>query len=124
MDHPNQLHPLVDVASVALEPLGTWPPDGSAISGEPRAWGLTLSDSDGVETGIWECSPGAFPSRRDGRSELMHFIAGEATITDADGTRHEILPGTARFFPDGWSGTWEIRRTVRKTYAMITTRPA
>ena len=32
-----------------------------------------------------------------------------------------MRPGVVRFFPDGWSGTWEIRETVRKTYAIVRT---
>jgi uncharacterized cupin superfamily protein len=115
--------PTVDVLAADLEPLGPWPPAAEAFSGTPHAFGLELSDDGRVQTGIWECTPGSFPSRRDGICELMTFFAGDATITDADGTRHEIRPGVVRFFPDGWSGTWEIRETVRKTYAIVRTAP-
>jgi len=62
-----------------------------------------------------------FPSEKRGISEYMCFLSGDATIVDADGTKHEIGPGAAIFLPDGWSGTWEIRRTVRKTYTIIVT---
>jgi uncharacterized protein len=116
--------PVVDVRSVELAPLGPWPPGIDPYSGTPLAFGLELSDDGHVQTGIWECTPGSFPSRRDGICELMHFVTGDATIIDDDGTRHEIRPGVVRFFPDGWSGRWEIRATVRKTYAIVRTSPA
>jgi len=51
----------------------------------------------------------------------MHFVAGEATITDEDGTEHEIGAGVAMMFPDGWRGTWQVRQTVRKTYTIVRT---
>jgi hypothetical protein len=52
----------------------------------------------------------------------MYFLAGDATITDADGTPHEILPGAAIMLNDGWRGAWEIRETVRKVYVIVPTR--
>jgi hypothetical protein len=112
-----------DVLTAELEPLGAWPPGVAPISGTPEAFALELSDDGRVETGIWECTPGSFPSKRDGCCELMHFVAGDATITDADGTVREVCPGAVIFVPDGWQGTWDIRATVRKTYTIVQTAP-
>lgn len=111
---------VMDVLTVELEPLGPWPPHG-ALEGSPVASGLVISKDDLVETGVWECTPGVFTTRRDGVCELMHFIAGAGTLIDADGTAHEIRPGTVRYVPDGWSGEFRITETVRKTYVSITT---
>jgi hypothetical protein len=113
--------PTVDVLTAQLESIGPWPPGIEPYSGRPQAAALELSDDGHVRTGIWECTPGSFPSQRDGICELMTFLAGDATIIDADGTKHEIRPGVVRFFPDGWQGTWDIRETVRKTYTIVTT---
>jgi uncharacterized cupin superfamily protein len=113
----------VDVLAAQLESLGPWPPGVDPIHGRPVAAGLSLSDDGQVSTGIWECTSGSFASRREGICELMHFVSGDATITDEDGTRHEIRPGVMLFLPDGWCGVWEIRETVRKTYAIVKTSP-
>ena len=112
---------VADVLSAELEGLGAWPPGVAPISGEPEAFALEMSDDGHVQTGIWECTPGSFPSKRDGCCELMHFVAGEATISDADGTVREVRPGAVIFVPDGWRGTWDIRATVRKTYTIVQT---
>jgi uncharacterized cupin superfamily protein len=115
---------LDDAATAALGEQVPWPPGADPPSGS-RAATLELSDDGAVRTGIWECTPGSFASARDGFCELMHFVAGDATIVDErDGTRHEIGPGSVLFVPDGWRGRWEIRETVRKTYAIVTTPPA
>ena len=110
-----------DVLTAELEPLGPWPPGVAPISGTPEAFALELTDDGRVQTGIWECTPGSFPSRRDGFCELMHFVAGDATITDAGGAQREVRPGTVIFVPDGWEGVWDIRETVRKTYVIVRT---
>jgi len=110
-----------DVLAAELEPLGPWPPGVEPIGGHPEAFALELTDDGHVQTGIWECTPGSFPSRRDGFCELMHFVAGDATITDADGARREVRPGAVIFVPDGWQGVWDIRKTVRKTYVIVQT---
>ena len=52
----------------------------------------------------------------------MHFVAGHGWITDANGMRHEIVPGATRSFADGWSGHWDVDATVRKVYVITATK--
>ena len=66
-------------------------------------------------------TPGSFPASKDGVCELMQFVAGSATIVDANGET-TVEPGVVMFLPDGWTGTWTVRETVRKTYALHHTR--
>jgi uncharacterized cupin superfamily protein len=113
-----QTHAEVDVLSLELAPIG---PKPGATDGEPFESSTVLYDDGTVSAGVWECTPGAFPSEKAGISEFMHFVAGEATITDEDGTVHEIRPGVAMMFPEGWRGTWEVRQTVRKTFTIVRT---
>jgi uncharacterized cupin superfamily protein len=54
----------------------------------------------------------------------MHFVAGSGTITDGEGVVTAIGPGVVMLCPDGWSGIWDVRETVRKTYAVVKTRAA
>ena len=107
-----------DVPGVALEVIG---PKAGATAGDPVESALELSDDGRVATGIWEVTPGEFPSEKKGISEFMHFVSGDATITGDDGVSFEIRQGTALFLPDGWTGRWAVRETVRKTYVIVTT---
>lgn len=109
-----------DAVSAVLEVVG--PKDG-ALSGDPVESILELYDDGQTEAGIWECTPGSWQSRKHGVGELMHFVGGHGWITDADGSRHEIVPGAVRFFPDGWSGRWDVDETVRKVYVIVRTTP-
>jgi uncharacterized cupin superfamily protein len=89
-----------------------------ALAGEPVESVRELHHDGRGKTGVWECTPGRFESARAGTTEVMHFVAGEATITTADGTAHEIRPGTVIVAPDGWRGVWDVRETVRKVYVI------
>lgn len=113
---------LHDALAAVLEPLGPWPPGVAPLRGSPEASGVVLWKDERVETGVWECTPGAYPSRRDGQCEVMHVIAGDGTVTSEDGTVHALRPGAVVFLPDGWRGIFEIRATVRKTYVSVSTR--
>ncbi len=109
-----------DAESATLTVIG---PKAGSTAGDPIESVLELYDDGITSAGIWACTPGSWPSSKDGIGELMHFVAGHGWITDADGTRHEIVPGAVRYFPDGWSGRWDVDETVRKVYVITATRP-
>jgi uncharacterized cupin superfamily protein len=104
--------------AATLESMG---PRLNATSGSPVESKLVLYSDGATEIGIWEVTPGTFPARKDDVCELMQFIAGRGTITDATGTT-EIAPGVVMFTPDGWTGTWNVEETVRKSYALHRTK--
>ncbi len=110
------------VDDVLAVELATGRPVPTAVEGEPYESWHVLSDDGRVELGIWEVTPGSFRGETDGIYELMHFVAGAGTITAADGEVTEIGPGVVMLCPDGWSGRWDVRETIRKTYAVVKTR--
>jgi uncharacterized cupin superfamily protein len=93
-----------------------------ATAGEPVESELELYADGRVEIGVWECTPGEFPSVKEGMSEEMLFLSGDATIVGEDGTSYEVGPGKLIVLPDGWRGRWQIRQTVRKIYTIWSTR--
>lgn len=107
-----------DVSSARLE---SGQPVPTAVTGEPYESWHVLSDDGQVELGIWEVTPGSFRGAKEGVYELMHFVAGSGTITDAEGVLTQIRPGVVMLCPDGWSGVWDVRETVRKTYVIVKT---
>ena len=88
--------------------------------GEPLAVTSTTSveRSDGVETGVWECTPGRW-RRQIVQQEFCHFIAGRCTFTPDGGEPIEIRAGDALMMPANTTGIWDIQETVRKTYVLI-----
>jgi uncharacterized cupin superfamily protein len=90
------------------------------IEGVPFAYEKTVFDGADGFFAIWACDAGVFPRVKDRRGSFMYIISGEATITDRDGTSHELTAGSVIALPYGWVGTWDIRRTIRKLYVHST----
>lgn len=88
--------------------------------GEPLAVTSTTSveRSDGVETGVWECTPGRW-RRQIVQQEFCHFVAGRCTFIPDGGDPIEIRAGDALMMPANTTGIWDIEETVRKTYVLI-----
>ncbi|NWD05122.1 cupin domain-containing protein [Pseudomonas gingeri] len=74
--------------------------------------------TDGVETGIWECTPGRW-RRQIVAQEFCHFIQGRCTFTPDSGETLHIEAGDALMLPANSTGIWDIQETVRKTYVLI-----
>lgn len=97
-------------------------PRRGATHGDPVESACELSSDGQTSVGIWECTPGRFPVVRDGSHSFMYVLSGEATVTGTDGDRHELRPGSVLVEPDGWTGEWEIRATIRKVSVVTQTR--
>jgi uncharacterized protein len=106
---------------VLTTPLETGQAVPTALSGAPYESWHVIHDDGRVEIGVWEVTPGTFRGEKNGVYESMHFVAGAGTITDAHGVVIEIGPGVVMFCPDGWSGVWDVRDTIRKTYTIVRT---
>ncbi|MFW0754238.1 cupin domain-containing protein [Pseudomonas sp. H11T01] len=78
----------------------------------------SVERNDGVETGIWECTPGRW-RRQIVAQEFCHFIQGRCTFTPDHGETLQIEAGDALMLPANSTGIWDIQETVRKTYVLI-----
>ena len=57
--------------------------------------------------------PGQYPWAPDEHGFFAFVLAGDGFLVEADGTRQELTPGSVIALPSGWSGTWDVRRTLR-----------
>jgi len=94
-------------------------PRAGADAGTPTTWTRVLFESGPIGCGVWECTPGGWTIEDRPNTEIIHVLRGSATITDADGNRHELTAGSAHVLPKGWSGRWDVTQTVRKLYVTI-----
>ena len=108
-----------DVLTARLE---AGQPVPAVLAGAPYESWQVIHDDGQVEIGIWEVTPGSFRGTKEGVYESMHFVAGTGTITDESGFVTEVGPGVVMFCPEGWSGVWDVRETIRKTYTIVRTR--
>ena len=116
---PSAVH-LTNPLDVPLAVIG---PKPGATRGEPVESSAVLFEDSLVEVGVWECTPGCFPSRRDGWREAVTIVVGRGVLRDANGTEHPLAPGVTLALPEGWVGEWDIAETVRKVYVVTLSEP-
>ena len=98
-----------------LEPSG---PREGFDKGNPQTSLQILQDADGVEVGIWECTPGGWQILNRVDTETIMIVSGKAVLTNADGSAVDLVAGVVVVMPKGWSGRWDVIETVRKVYIL------
>jgi uncharacterized protein len=85
------------------------------IDGQPLARNrLIFASSDGTAAALlWDCTPGRFNWFYD-VDETVCLLAGEITVVDAAGTRHQLRAGDVFTFPAGSRFEWTVTSHVRK----------
>ena len=93
------------------------------VAGDPHESGATLWAQNKLECGVWECTPGEFPFRRDGYDEVFCVVSGHATLhvggTDGPGHSFDLRPGSVILTPAGMTGRWVVHETIRKAYTIV-----
>jgi hypothetical protein len=92
-------------------------------AGDPHESSATLWAHNRLEAGVWACTPGEFPFRRDGYDEVFCVLSGHATLhvdgRDGSGQAFELRPGSVLLTPAGLTGRWVVHETIRKAYAIV-----
>ena len=96
--------------------LEDWGPRVGADVGVPQMSGRIFYEGNGVQIGVWECTPGGWAIDNRPDHETVQILAGRARLSDADGASVELTAGDVLTLPKGWSGRWDILETVRKLY--------
>jgi uncharacterized protein len=93
------------------------------VSGDPHEASRSILDVNGLEVGVWSCTPGEFPFRRDGYDEVFCILDGVGTLDVNVGEgavqSFALEPGAVILTPAGTTGTWRVRETVRKAYTIV-----
>jgi uncharacterized cupin superfamily protein len=92
------------------------------IAGDPHESSRSMWAHDRLECGVWECTPGEFPFRRDGYDEVFCVLSGHATLHTDGGQTFELIPGAVILTPAGLTGRWVVHRTIRKAYMIVLDR--
>lgn len=106
---------LASIVAPAAQPIEQ---EGVSIpTREHRSW---INSDGSIETGIWECDAGTFRSRFSNYGEMIYIVRGEMICTPDDGEAFILAEGDSCTFPRGWTGTWEIKRPIRKLFTVWT----
>lgn len=88
-------------------------------AGQTEASRTVWESPEGIRSGVWEVTPGAFSSTRPEYHEMCQIVSGRATIIEEDGTSFEVAPGSLFITPEGWTGRWIVHETLRKAWVVI-----
>ena len=92
------------------------------IEGDPHESTNVLWKNNGLDVGIWECTPGKFAASRIGYDEVFICLSGQATMSADNGMRFDLAAGSVLYTPAGFTGTWNVTETFRKVYCLINDR--
>lgn len=91
-----------------------------ADSGHPLVRAMSLADHQETRVGLWECTAGGWPVIDRSDVEICVILDGQAAITDdVSGGTFTVSTGDVLVLPAGWSGRWEVSRSVRKVFIAL-----
>lgn len=79
------------------------------------------NDAGNMRVGLWECGAADFGMCHVSVHEFVQVLAGEATITEANGTKHQVKAGDCFFIPKGTECRWQVSEFVKKYYVQTDT---
>ncbi|HEV7184161.1 MAG: cupin domain-containing protein [Actinomycetales bacterium] len=100
-------------------PAATAVPADRVSAGSPATSTFVLHSENGTEAGLWRVTPGEFSTIHRGYTEIIVIHDGDGELVDDDGSALPLRPGAIIMLEDGWSGCWVIRRTVTKSYTIV-----
>ncbi|MGD0069548.1 MAG: cupin domain-containing protein [Streptosporangiaceae bacterium] len=98
-------------------------PSAAAAPGSPIDTDAVIFDGPDGRCDIRSRAPGQYPWAPDHHGFFAFVLAGDGSLVDDDGTRHEFSPGGVIALPGSWSGTWDIRRPLRAFCVRSTPAP-
>lgn len=110
--------------SIAFKPEGIEPEIGAPdpeklVAGDPvfRTWSLDENEAEGLYSGIWQATPGAW---RVSYSEWEYFnvLSGYSILTENGGEPIHLKAGSRLVVKPGFEGVWEVVETTTKDYVI------
>lgn len=98
---------------------------GRVLAGAPREFFVNVADGADARfsCGVWQCTTGIVAMEDWPYDEFCVLLSGRVVITPRGGVPQEYGKGDAFLIPRGFTGTWDVRETIRKYYA-IQKKPA
>lgn len=122
-NRPGEAGTPAHLGNAYAQALGTPAPRPVVLAGDPHESSTTLWAQNRLETGVWECTPGEFPFRRDGYDEVFCVLSGHATLhvdgAGGPGQSFDLRAGSVLLTPAGLTGRWVVHETIRKAYTIV-----
>jgi uncharacterized cupin superfamily protein len=104
-----------DAQEITAEPIAA----DKIITGNPvtRTWVHYENPAQNLAAGEWEASVGKWRISYT-EWEYVYMISGRCVITGDDGRLIAAGPGDAFVIEPGFTGTWEVLETMRKSWVI------
>jgi len=97
------------------------------MAGDLHESSATLCAHSQLECRVWECTPGAFPFRRDGYDEVFCVLSGHATLhvgaSERAGQAFDLRTGSVILAPARTTGRGVVHETIRRSIRSWITEP-
>ena len=87
------------------------------LDGDPRVTTWNIEEHDGVFSGIWECTPGAWRVTYT-EWEYCKILSGHSVLQEKGGDIHDLRAGDSIIIRPGFKGIWRVIETTRKEYVV------
>ena len=92
---------------------------GREVEGSPLFTNWRIDDNgDGVRTGIWEVTPGAYRSIKGTTWEFCSILSGVSGITEDGKVPVTVRAGDTFVMKPGFMGVWRCIETTRKVWVV------
>lgn len=110
--------PLVErLSRDGITPDVSRPDPAKVVKGDPVQTTWNMEDRDGLYSGLWQCTPGAWRISY-GEWEYVHIHSGHSILTGDDGSVTHLRAGDSYLIRPGFSGIWEVVETTLKDYVI------
>jgi uncharacterized cupin superfamily protein len=72
-----------------------------------------------VKVGVWDAEKGIGHLENYPFTEYVLMISGRVIVTNDDGSSNEFTAGDTFVIPKGFTGTWDIRESMKKQIVQI-----
>ncbi len=103
----------------SISPEAGAPDKDRVLAGNPttRTWNVEETPDGKTYAGIWEATPGKWRIVYE-EWEFCQVESGVSIVTGDDGTEVTLKAGDALVLRPGFTGTWEVIETTRKSYVI------
>lgn len=88
------------------------------VSGDPVHTTWNIEERDGLFSGMWQSTPGAWRVSYD-EWEYVHIHQGHSILTGDDGSVTHLRAGDSWIIRPGFTGVWQVLETTLKDYVIV-----
>ena len=88
------------------------------LEGDPQfsTWSVERSEDGRIHSGIWEATPGAWQSAKDGVWEFCTILSGVSELSEDGKPARRVCAGDSFVLRPDFKGVWRVLETTRKAF--------